>query len=145
MRRFVFTSRSEEPERGRSRVTSLVIRLAINAVALWVAARLISGIEIEGWGSLLAVAVIFGFVNAVIKPVVHILGCPLTCLTFGIFALVINAAMLALTAWIAGLFDLNMSIDGFWPALWGALLISIVSAILSAIVGKPRRRPRHQN
>lgn len=125
-------------------MTSLVIRLAINAVALWIAARLISGIEIEGWQSLLAVSVIFGLVNAVIKPVAHVLGCPLTCLTFGVFALIINAAMLALTAWIAGLFDLNMSIDSFWAALWGALLISIASAVLSIIVGRPRRRVRRE-
>ena len=130
---------------------AVAVRFGINAVALWTAARLISGIEIEGWGSLLAAAAIFGVVNASIKPVSHILGCPLTCLTLGLFALVINAAMLALTGWVAGLFDLEVSIEWFWPALLGALPVSLVSAMLSAFVGRPlvrevgRSRRRHED
>ena len=86
---------------------------------------------------MVAAAAIFGVVNAVIKPVAQLFGCPLTCLTVGLFALLINAGMLALTAWIAGVLGLDVRVDGFLAALWGALLISVVSALLSAFVGRP--------
>ncbi len=129
-----------ETETTESRLLSLVIRLGINAAALWLAAEWVRGFEIEGWQSLVATATIFGVVNALIKPVAHLLGCPLTCLTLGLFVLVVNAAMLALTVWIAGWFDLDVEIDGFWAALFGALLVSFVSAVLSAFVGRPLKR-----
>jgi putative membrane protein len=129
---------------GEARALNLVIRVATNAAALWLAARVVNGIEIEGLGPLIATAAIFGVVNALIKPVAHIVGCPLTCLTFGLFALVINAAMLVLAAGIAGWFDLQVSVEWFWPAFWGALIVSIVSAALSAFVGRPRRRRRDE-
>ena len=123
-----------------SRLLSLVIRLGINAAALWLAAEWVRGFEIEGWQSLVATATIFGVVNAMIKPVAQLLGCPLSCLTLGLFVLMINAAMLALTVWIAGWFDLDVEIDGFWAAIFGALLVSFVSAVLSAFVGRPLKR-----
>jgi putative membrane protein len=123
-----------------SRLLSIAIRLGINAAALWLAAAWVRGFEIEGWQSLVAAAAIFAAVNAVIKPVAELVGCPLTCLTLGLFTLVINAAMLALTAWIAGLFDLEVEIDGFLAALLAALLVSFVSWLLSAFVGRPLRR-----
>ena len=129
-----------ESETTESRLLSLVIRLGINAAALWLAAEWVRGFEIEGWQSLVATATIFGVVNAMIKPVAHLLGCPLSCLTLGLFVLLINAAMLALTVWIAGWFDLDVEIDGFWAALFGALLVSFVSAVLSAFVGWPLQR-----
>ena len=140
MRLFVFGRRFDDrQETGSSRVLSLALRLAINAAALGMAARLVPGIEIQGRGSLVAAAAIFGVVNALIKPLAHVVGCPLTCLTLGLFALIINAAMLALTAWIAGALGLAVQVDGFWAVLWGALLIGIVSAILTAFVGWPLR------
>ena len=121
---------------------ALLLRLAINAAALWVAARLISGIVVTGWPSLAGAAAIFGLINALIKPVAQIFGCPLTCLTLGMFALVINAAMLALTAWLAGLVGLDFAVEGFWSAFCGALLVGVVSALLSAFAGgRPRRGP----
>ncbi|MCH7511802.1 MAG: phage holin family protein [Chloroflexi bacterium] len=129
-----------ETKTTESRLLSLVIRLGINAAALWLAAEWVRGFEIEGWQSLVATATIFGVVNAMIKPVAQLLGCPLTCLTLGLFVLMINAAMLALTVWIAGWFDLDVEIDGFWAALFGALLVSFVSAVLSAFVGRPLKR-----
>ena len=129
-----------ETETTESRLLSLVIRLGINAAALWLAAEWVRGFEIEGWQSLVATATIFGVVNAMIKPVAHLLGCPLTCLTLGLFVLLINAAMLALTVWIAGWFDLDVEIDGFRAALFGALLVRFVSAVLSAFVGRPLKR-----
>ena len=126
-------------EQREPRLLSLVFRLAINAAALWLAAAWVRGFEIEGWPSLIAAAAIFGAVNASLKPVAQLLGCPLTCLTLGLFALVINAGMLALTAWIAGQLNMNVEIDGFWAAFLGALLVSFVSALLS-FVGQPLRR-----
>ena len=139
MRRIFFLKRLAD-DGEESRLVGIGVRLVINAAALWLAARLLSGIVIEDWPSLVGATVIFGSVNALIKPIVQVLGLPLTCLTLGMFALVINAAMLALTAWIAGLFDLRVEVSGFWAALWGALLISIVSALLSVFVGMPLRR-----
>jgi putative membrane protein len=126
------------------RLVDTAVRILVNAAALWVAARLIGGVEIEGVAALAITAVIFGVVNASIKPLVHILGCPLSCLTLGIFALVINAAMLVLTAGIAGWFDLDVSVAWFWPALWGALVISLTSAILGALLRRPNRRSRER-
>ena len=115
------------------------MRLGINAAALWLAAAWVPGFEIEGWQALVAAAVIFAVVNAVIKPVAMLLGLPVTCLTMGLFALLINAAMLALTAWIAGQFDFNVEIDGFLAAFLAALLVSVVSTLLSVFVGRPVR------
>ncbi len=144
MRRTVFVWHSDgggmDEETSQARLLSFVIRLVINAAALWLAAQWVRGIDIEGWQSLLLAAVIFGFVNAFIKPVAQVIGCPISCLTLGLFVLVINAAMLGLTAWIAGLFDLDVRVDGFWAAFLGALLISFVSVLLSAFVGRPLKR-----
>jgi putative membrane protein len=127
--------REDEPQ-----LLSLAVRLGINAASLWVASELIHGFDIDGWPSLLAVAVIFAAVNAVIKPVAHLLGLPITCLTLGLFALVINAALLALTVWIASAFDFDVEIDGWLAAFLAALLISVVSALLSQFVGRPMKR-----
>ena len=127
--------REDEPQ-----LLTLAVRLGINAASLWVASELIRGFDIEGWESLVATAVIFAAVNAIIKPVVHVLGFPITCLTLGLFTIVINAAMLALTVWIAGALDLDVDIDGWLAAFLAALLISVVSALLSQFVGRPVRR-----
>ncbi|OGO49390.1 MAG: hypothetical protein A2148_06800 [Chloroflexi bacterium RBG_16_68_14] len=122
-----------------SRLLGFAIRLGINAVALWLAAAWVRGFDIEGWPSLVATAAIFAVVNAVITPVAQLLGCPLSCLTLGVFVLVVNTAMLALTAWIAGLFDLDVEIDGFVAAFLAALLISVVSWALNNFVARPLR------
>jgi putative membrane protein len=106
----------------------LIVRILINAAALWVADRIVEGIELSGsFWAILLVALIFGVVNAIIKPVVKLLSLPALILSLGLFALVINAGMLALTAALTD----NLSIDGFIPALLGALVISVVSAILN--------------
>ena len=115
------------------------MRLGINAAALWLAAEWVSGFEIDGWRALAAAAVIFAAVNAVIKPVAELAGMPISCLTMGFFALVINAAMLALTVWIAGQFDFDVEMDGFIAAFLSALLVSVVSMLLSVFVGRPVR------
>lgn len=108
-----------------------VAQIAINAFVLWLAAQVIQGIRFDGnWVALVILAVIFGIVNAIIKPIVLLLTLPLTIVTLGVFALVINALMLLLTSGLSG----SYSIDGFFPALWGSILISIVSTILNWLI-----------
>jgi putative membrane protein len=126
--------------RGRnndSRLLAIAIRLGINAGALWVASQYVRGFEVHGWQSLIATAAIFGAVNAFIKPAAQLLGTPISCMTLGLFVLVINVAMLALTAWIASAFHLDVAIDGFWALFFAALLIGVTSWALSTFVGKP--------
>lgn len=119
----------------------ILIRILINAAALWVATALVDGIEIEsvattrGALTLLAVAVIFGVINAVIKPIVKVVGCVFYVLTLGLVALVVNALLFMLTGWLAGQFNLPFEVAGFWPAFWGAIIVSIVSWLLSMFLG----------
>ena len=109
----------------------IIIRLLINAAALWVAAYLIDGIGLEGDAlSILIVAAIFGLVNAFIKPIVKLLSLPVRIITLGLFAIVINAAMLGLTAAVSD----ALTVDGFVSALLGALVISVVSAVLGWVI-----------
>ena len=130
--------KDDDIENDRSvRIQALGVRLIINAAGLWVAARMLDGIEIEGWRVLLGTAFILGSVNTFVRPIVRVLVGPLNCLTFGLFALVTNAAMLLLTDWIAAHFDLAVCIDGFWPAVSAALIVSIVGIVLNAMVGRP--------
>ncbi|MFZ2529977.1 MAG: phage holin family protein [Rhodococcus sp. (in: high G+C Gram-positive bacteria)] len=126
-------------------MTSLILRLVINAVGLWLAATLVSGVtigEMEGADgitgnvvlALLVLAVIFTIVNALVKPFVKLLSLPLVILTLGLFTLVVNALMLWLTSWISSFTDYGLSLDGFWAAVWGALIISIVNLVLGMFV-----------
>lgn len=114
-------------------MTKLILRTLINAVAIWVTAWLFSGLQFSGsLLNLLVVAVVFGLVNAFIRPVVKLLSLPLTILTLGLFTLVINAAMLALTAWLTDALSLpGGMLQGFWSALVAALIISVISTVLS--------------
>jgi putative membrane protein len=110
-------------------MVQIIIRIVINAVALWVADALLDGLTLtDSTGELILVAIVFGVVNAFIKPIVQILSCPLTILTLGLFTLVINALMLMLTGWLTGG---AVTTSNFWWALVGAVIISIVSTVLS--------------
>ncbi|MFB4267479.1 phage holin family protein [Nonomuraea sp. GTA35] len=119
-----------------------IIRTLAAAVALWVAIQFIDGIDVDAptnsaryWGVLLLVALIFGVVNAIVKPIVKALGCAVIVLTLGLFLLVINAAMLYLTSWIAGEFDIPFHVDNFYPAaFWGAVIVSLVSWLLGLFI-----------
>lgn len=111
---------------------NLVIRLFINAVALWGASEIVRGVELtDDFVGVLIVAMIFGLVNALIKPLVTLLALPLVLLTLGLVTVVINALMLMLTAGLTR----SLSVDGFWAALLGALVISVVSFLLSVFLG----------
>ena len=109
----------------------ILIRIAVNAVALWVASELVSEISLEeGLWKILLVAVIFGLVNAFVRPVAKLLSLPLIILSLGIFILIINAVMLFLTH----LLTASLEVENFTSALWGALIISVVSWALSVFV-----------
>jgi len=113
-----------------------LLRLLINAAALWVAIQLVDGIEHRGsWWSLLLVAVLFGVLNASIRPLLKLLSLPIIILTLGLFIFVINALMLRMTSWLSGLLNLGFTVEGFWDALWGGLIVSIVSLVLSIFTG----------
>ena len=115
-------------------VRNLVIRFLINAVSLFVADALIAGIHIEGWSALAVMSIIFGLVNAFARPIAKLITCPLIILTVGLFLLIVNTAMLGISAWLAGALGFDATIDGFWPTLGGAIVISIVGFILSMVL-----------
>ena len=115
----------------------LLLRILMNAAALWVATLVLgNSFGIEGsWLAWVGVAILFGLVNGLIRPIVAFFSIPITCLTLGLFTLVINALMLLLTSWLAGLFGINMQIgEGLINSLWTALLASIVISIVSAVL-----------
>ena len=118
---------------------TLLLRLVGNAIALYVASTLIDGIQFGAggevdFGSLLAVTLIFGVINAIIKPLVKVVTCPAFLVTLGLFTFVVNALMLLLTGWLAGLFNVDFRVDGFGAAFWGAIVISFVSFLLSLFI-----------
>lgn len=115
-------------------VRRILLRLLINAVALWAAVLIVPGIYADNALAILVVALIFGVVNALIKPLVTFFSCPMIILTLGLFIFVINALMLWFTAWVAGQFDLGFAVTGFWAAFWGALVISLVSFGISVLI-----------
>lgn len=122
----------------------LILTILANALALWVAAALLDGIAFGGEGTELAltvvgVAVLFGVVNAVVKPVLQLLSLPLVILTLGLFLLVVNALMLLLTSWLAGVLGLDFRVDDFfWDAVLGAIIISVVGVLVDVVL--PDRR-----
>jgi putative membrane protein len=121
----------------------LLIRWAIVAFSLFVAAWLVPGIRVEGnaWLIFTVMAVILGLVNAIVRPILTLLTCSLVILTLGLFVLVINALTLWLASSIAvNWFHVGFYVDGFWAALLGSLIVSIVSVILSAVIREPARR-----
>jgi putative membrane protein len=114
-----------------------LIRLLVTAVALWVAVRLVPGIWYEGsWLGMLGVALVFGLVNALIRPVVFLLTCPLVVLSLGLFIFILNALMLWLTSALSRSLGLGFHVAGFWPALVGAVVVGLTSMLLNVFVGK---------
>lgn len=124
-----------------------VLRVIINGVAIWFATLLLSGLNIVGGsgtlqrvGVIALIALVFGIVNAIVKPIVKLISLPLYILTLGLFTLVVNALMLMLTAWITEQSTWGLRVEGFGTAVIGALIISIVSFILSVVTGANRQR-----
>jgi len=124
---------------------AFLVRVLINGVAIWLATLILPGLHIVGgdsnWETLaiiLLIALVFGLVNAIVKPIVAFLSIPLYILTLGLFTIIVNALMLMLTAWITEATDWGLRIDNFGVACWGAIIISIVSLVLSVLVPGPR-------
>lgn len=119
----------------------VLLRIVVSAFALYVATLAISGIQLRAATTeskvltLIVVALIFGLVNAVLKPVIKAVGCLFYVLTLGLIALVVNGLLLWLTSWVAGQLTLPFHVTGFWPAFWGAILIGVVSWLLNLILG----------
>lgn len=124
----------------------ILVRVVINAIALWVAALVIDGITLGDADNLastiltaLLVGAIFGIVNVIVKPILTILSIPFIIITLGLFLIVINALMLGLTSWLADLFDLPFHVsDFFWDAILGGIIVSLVSWALSFAI--PERK-----
>jgi putative membrane protein len=116
-----------------------LLRLLINAAALWCAIRLVPGITYGGgWAGLLGIALVFGVVNAFIGTILKLLSLPVIFLTLGLFALVINGFLLWVTARLSTALGLQFEVQGCWTAILGALIVSIVSALLSMFLSDAR-------
>jgi putative membrane protein len=116
-------------------MVGFLLRALITALALWVAARLLSGVHFADATQLVLAAVLLGVVNAIVRPVAFILTLPITVLTLGLFLLVLNAAMIGLVALILP----GFSVSGFWTAVGAAVIVSLVSWAASAIIGNSGR------
>ena len=125
-----------------------LLRVLASAAALAVATAVVPGIELQAASltsrilTLVGVALIFGVVNAVIKPIVKIVGCIFYVLTLGLIGLVVNGLLLWLTSWVAGKLHLPFHITGFWPAFWGAIIVGVVGWALNLIFDEKRRIAR---
>lgn len=118
-----------------------VLHLVVTAVAFWVATRLVNGLSYVGpLPGLLLVALVFGVVNAVLGTLLRILALPVTFLTLGLFALVINAVLLWVTGAASQSLGLGLHVDGFLPAFLGAAVIGITRAVLNMVVDRRDRR-----
>jgi putative membrane protein len=121
-----------------------LIRVLVSAAALGVATWAVSGITLpaaSGWskaGTLLVVALIFGIINATLKPLIKVVGCAFYVLTLGLVALVVNGLLLWLTSWVAGKLSLPFHISGFWAAFWGAIIVGLVSWVLNLFIRDKR-------
>ena len=128
-------------------MTRFILRWAINAAALYAAIAILPGVDLpEGasWLSLIWLALIFGLVNALIRPLLKFLTCPLIFLTLGLFVLVINTLMFALTGWIGAQFGVGFVLDDpwFWNAFLGGLIVSLISLVLTGVLKDELRKKR---
>ena len=123
-----------------------LVRLAINAVALYAAIALLNGKGIipqsENWVSLIWLALIFGLVNAILKPILTVVGCPFIILTLGLGTLLINTLLFYLAGLIGTRFGVGFTVDGFWPAFLGSLIVSVVGVTLNIFLKDDHRDDR---
>lgn len=119
---------------------ALALKVVVNAIALWVCTLVIPGISVHGGtygsqiGTLIVVAVIFGVVNAVLKPIIHVVGCGFYLLTLGLFGLIVNAVLFLLVGWLAARAGLPFEVSGFVAAFLGAILVAVVGFVLHLII-----------
>lgn len=135
--------------RGRSRVrhdggmTRFIVRLLVNAVALWLTTLIVSGVSVDAYGTggttetvltYLLVALIFGIVNGVVGTVIRVVAFPLYVLTLGLVSLIVNGLLLGIVAWISGLIGFGLDIDGFWWGVLGALVLAILAWLIGIVI-----------
>jgi len=132
----------EWPPRHRDEwsLESLALRFVVSAIGILLADQWVRGVRVGDWQALLVTTAIFAIVHTFVRPLLFWVTCPLQVLTLGLFTLLLNAAMLALTAWAAGQLEVNFSVDGFWAAFLGALLISVTGLVLTSLARR-RRAP----
>ena len=125
-------------------MTKFILRWVINAVAIFLAIRFVPGIALQsGLVGIIWLALIFGLVNAFLRPLIKLLTCPLIILTLGLFTLLIITFLFWLTGQIGQYFGILITINGFWPAFFGGLVVSIVSIVLSLILKEELRGRKH--
>lgn len=122
-----------------------LVRVLITAGALWVATAIVDGIEVTTDDTTtkiltyLGVALIFGLVNAIIKPIVKLVGCIFYILTLGLISFVVNALLFLLVSWICDKLDIPFHVNGFWAAFWGAIIVGVVSWVVNVAVGAGKK------
>jgi putative membrane protein len=128
-----------------------LLKWVINAAALYAAILLVDGINLvttfeQTWIAVFLLALVFGLLNALLRPLLMALTCPLIILTLGLGTLLINTLLFYLTGLIGQQFGFGFTVDGFWSAFLGALIVTIISVVLSLVIrDEPRRRPRKRS
>jgi putative membrane protein len=128
-----------------------ILRWAINAIALYVAILVVNdtigGISLQNpnWQSFLWMGLIFGLVNALLRPLLEILTCPLIILTLGLFTFILNTLLFYLVGWIGSFFNVGFTVDSFWSALLAAIVVSVVSIALSLVLKGEMRGSRQKH
>ena len=118
----------------------ILLRLAASAAAVWVATLILPGIQVdtdstgEKIATYFAIAILFGVVNAVIRPVIKMVGCSIYVVTLGLISFVVNGLLLLLTSWFASLLELPFRVDGFWSGVLGAIVIGLVGWLLNLFI-----------
>ena len=130
-RMYTFRMGGFGPRRQLPPFSRMVVWLAAYAVGFFAAAEFVPGIDVGDWKALLGTTIIFGVVNMFVRPLLTFVTCPLQILTLGLFTLIINTAMIALTAWVCGQIGIDFKVDGFTAAFFGALVVTIVGYVLS--------------
>jgi putative membrane protein len=125
-------------------MTKFIIRWAINTVAIFLAILFVPGISLQGsWVGVIWLALIFGLINAFLRPLLKLLTCPLIILTLGLFTLLINTFLFWLTGRVGQLVGIPITIDGFWPAFFGGLIVTVVSVVLTLVLKDEIRGRSH--
>ncbi|WP_027342727.1 phage holin family protein [Hamadaea tsunoensis] len=122
-----------------------LVRLLVTAGGLWLATALVDGIEVTTDNNVkkvltyLGVALIFGLVNAILKPILHVVGCIFYVLTLGLIALVVNALLFLLVSWLCDQLNIPFHVNGFWAAFWGAIIVGLISWVVNLAFGTPSK------
>jgi putative membrane protein len=117
---------------------SFFLTWIVAAVSLVITANIVPGIAVTSFPAAMLAAVVIGFVNEVVRPIITLLTLPLSILTLGLFLFVVSAISLSLASWLAGVFAIGFAINGFWPALFGSIVLSFVSGLIGRFVNFDR-------